>query len=79
MARCPPTPELSSTLQLDHAAIFLLIAGTNTPLALLGLPRAAAIRLLTTVWTGALVGMLQPVVLPAAPRSLKTSIYVLLG
>eukprot|EP00887_Chlorella_sp_A99_P002272 scaffold10.g2272.t1 len=66
-------------LALDHAAIFLLIAGTNTPLALLGLPWIDAFRLLTVVWSGALVGMLQPVLLPAAPKAIKACIYVALG
>lgn len=65
--------------KLDHAAIFLLIAGTNTPLALLGLPWIDAFRLLTVVWSGALVGMLQPVLLPAAPKAIKACIYVALG
>ncbi|HZB53551.1 MAG TPA: hemolysin III family protein, partial [Reyranella sp.] len=42
--------------RLDHAAIFVMIAGTYTPLAL-RLPAGWAVGLTTGVWTAALVGV----------------------
>lgn len=43
--------------RLDHSNIFLLIAGTYTPFALLLLNREQAVVLLCTVWGGALLGV----------------------
>lgn len=44
-------------LVADHAAIFALIAGTYTALAMRSLPAAAAAPLLTGIWLAALLGM----------------------
>jgi hemolysin III len=64
--------------RLDHSAIFLLIAGTYTPLAvLLGDPRGDL--LLGIVWAGAALGVLRAVLWPRAPRRLAVGLYVLLG
>jgi len=42
---------------LDHATIFVLIAGTYTPFCLLVLHGAATIVVLAIVWTGAAIGI----------------------
>ena len=42
--------------RLDHAAIYLLIAGTYTPLCVLGLPTAVGAPVLVMIWSGALIG-----------------------
>ena len=44
--------------RLDHATIFLLIAGTYTPFCLLALDGTASLVLLVVVWTGAIAGIL---------------------
>lgn len=63
--------------RLDHAAIYFLIAGSHTPVCLLGLPRRVGVPLLCVVWVGALVGAgLQ--MTKRAPRFAK-SLYMLLG
>ncbi len=64
--------------RLDHAAIFVLIAGTYTPLCL-GLPLAEAATLRTFVWTGALLGVLQSMLWVTAPKPLIAVLYVALG
>ncbi len=64
--------------RVDHAAIFLLIAGTYTPLCLLLGGRAGAF-LLAAVWGGALLGIVRCVLWVDAPRWLGAAIYVLLG
>lgn len=65
--------------RLDHTNIFLIIAGTYTPLAALLLPTPTARTLLIVVWSGALAGLLARVFWLGAPRWLYTPIYVALG
>jgi len=65
--------------RLDHGNIFLVIAGTYTPFAILLLAPSDARLLLTIVWIGALVGVLFRVLWVEAPRWLYTPAYVALG
>jgi hemolysin III len=64
--------------RLDHAAIFMLIAGTYTPFCLL-LPPETGRPLLVGVWTGAVAGMLLSVLWPMAPKWLMALLTVGLG
>ncbi|HET7474625.1 MAG TPA: hemolysin III family protein [Dermatophilaceae bacterium] len=74
------SPRLQGVLKrLDHANIFLIIAGTYTPFALLLLPSAQSRTLLLIAWAGALAGVLFRVVWVHAPRWLYTPCYVALG
>lgn len=63
----------------DHSAIFLLIAGTYTPVALLALPPAIGTKMLTLVWAGALAGIAQSLLWVTAPRALVVMLYLSLG
>lgn len=65
--------------RIDHANIFLLIAGTYTPLSLMLLPPGKAAVLLALVWTGALAGVIFRVFWIGAPRALYVALYVVLG
>ncbi len=65
--------------RLDHSNIFLIIAGTYTPLALLLLDPPTARLLLWVVWVGAVLGLTGRVLWLGAPRWLYTPIYVALG
>ncbi|MHA6693096.1 PAQR family membrane homeostasis protein TrhA [Homoserinimonas sp. A520] len=65
--------------RLDHANIFLLIAGSYTPITVLSLPQEKAVLLLCLVWGGALVGIGFRVFWIGAPRWLYVPLYVLLG
>ncbi len=65
--------------RFDHANIFILIAGTYTPFSLLLLEGTAQLVLLTTVWTGAVLGVLFRVFWTDAPRWLFVPIYMALG
>ncbi|HET6654084.1 MAG TPA: hemolysin III family protein [Nocardioides sp.] len=65
--------------RFDHANIFLLIAGTYTPFSLLLLEGRNQVILLSTVWTGAILGVLFRVFWADAPRWLYTPIYIALG
>lgn len=65
--------------RLDHANIFLVIAGTYTPLAVLLLPPSTARLLLWIVWGGAILGILMRVFWLGAPRWVYVPVYVALG
>ena len=65
--------------RLDHSMIFVLIAGTYTPLALLVLDGTLANAILIVVWAGALGGTVLNLVWITAPRWLIASVYVALG
>ena len=65
--------------RLDHASIFLLIAGSYTPFTLLLLTGAQRVTLLAIVWGGAVLGMAFRVLWSSAPRWLYTPIYIALG
>ena len=74
------SPRVSGVLRrMYHTNIFLIIAGTYTPLAVLLLPYGTARTLLLVVWTGALVGLLMRIFWLGAPRWLYVPIYVALG
>jgi len=65
--------------RLDHSMIFLLIAGTYTPFALLALDGTLATVILAVVWGGALGGILLKLVWIDAPKLLVAMVYVALG
>lgn len=64
--------------RIDHSAIFLLIAGTYTPLGLL-LGPGLGHWLLALVWVGAGAGIVVVVWLTGTPKPVRASLYVLLG
>ena len=63
----------------DHSMIFLFIAGSYTPFALLALPEHSGMTLLWIVWGGALAGVALKMLWPSAPRWLGVPLYILLG
>ncbi|WP_092915248.1 PAQR family membrane homeostasis protein TrhA [Agrococcus baldri] len=65
--------------RLDHANIFLLIAGSYTPIAMLTLPSPTDWILLAVIWGGALLGIAFRVFWLGAPRWLYVPIYLALG
>lgn len=65
--------------RLDHATIFVFIAGTYTPVCLLAIGGSTGARLLALVWCGAALGALQAVFWVRAPRGVTAALYVALG
>ncbi|HEX4057520.1 MAG TPA: hemolysin III family protein [Galbitalea sp.] len=65
--------------RFDHANIFLLIAGSYTPLTVLCLPQPKQTILLSVIWGGAGLGMLFRIFFIRAPRWLYVPLYILLG
>ena len=65
--------------RIDHANIFLLIAGTYTPIAVLALPPSQGILLLSLVWAGTILGIAFRVFWIGAPRWLYVLLYLVLS
>ena len=63
----------------DHAMIFLFVAGTYTPVCVLGIGGAAGTRMLVLVWVGAALGALRALLWVRAPRVVAAALYVALG
>jgi hemolysin III len=73
-------PRATAVLRrLDHANIYLLIAGSYTPFAVLALRGDTRVAVLVCVWVGALAGVTFRVSWVSAPPWLFTPFYVLLG
>jgi hemolysin III len=73
-------PAIRGRLQrLDHAMIFVLIAGSYTPITLLALQPAWGITLLVTVWTVAVVGVTLALLHFGALRRAGGYMYIGLG
>lgn len=65
--------------KIDHCMIYVLIAGTYTPLCLLTLKGGLGTALLIAIWGLAAGGIILKLVWFHAPRWLSTSFYLLLG
>jgi hemolysin III len=65
--------------RFDHANIYLIIAGTYTPFAVLALDGGVRIAVLATVWTGAVAGVVFRTTWIGAPRALYVTLYIVLG
>jgi hemolysin III len=73
-------PRWKSILRrFDHTNIFLIIAGTYTPISVVLLPHREAVLLLSLVWTGAIVGICVRMFWLAAPRWVYVPCYIALG
>jgi hemolysin III len=65
--------------RVDHAGVYLLIAGTYTPVGLLALSGAWRVSVLAVVWTGAAAAIVLKFVWVEAPKWLAAAIGIALG
>jgi hemolysin III len=65
--------------RMDHANIYVFIAATYTPLALLLLTGTSRVLLLSLIWASAIGGLLFRMFWLTAPRWLYTALYVMMG
>jgi hemolysin III len=65
--------------RLDHSMIFLLIAGTVTPFALLNLTGTWSTAILVAVWAGAIIGVTVEVLWTTSPKWVSAILYVAVG
>ena len=74
------TPRVRGLMQrVDHAMIFVLIAGSYTPVTLLAMQPAWGITLLAVVWTVAVVGVTLALTRFGALRRVGGFMYIALG
>ncbi|WP_353647235.1 hemolysin III family protein [Mycobacterium sp. IS-1742] len=66
-------------MRLDHSVIFVFIAATYTPFAVLALPPDIGLRALIIVWTGAAAGVALKMMWPSSPRWVGVPLYLMLG
>jgi hemolysin III len=73
-------PKLKEVLRrLDHAAIFLMIAGTYTPFILIKMQTPWGFGLLAVVWTMAAIGIAIKLFAPRFLDGLSTALYLVQG
>jgi hemolysin III len=65
--------------KLDHAGVYLLIAGTYTPVALCVFSRAWAVSVLAVVWSGVAIAILMKVCWLGVPKRVSAAIGIGLG
>lgn len=65
--------------RIDHVMIYVLIAGSYTPVCLIVLGGRLGMTLLITVWALAALGVYQKIVWMHAPRWLSTALYLGMG
>jgi hemolysin III len=74
------SPTVKAVLRrIDHSNIYLFVAGTYTPLAVILLSGTSQIVLLSLIWGLALAGVLFRTLWLSAPRRLYTAMYVVMG
>jgi hemolysin III len=77
---CPYSKSFKNLLRkVDHSMIYVLIAGTYTPLCFGFMPTANAIRFLSFIWIVTAIGILSKIFWLNAPRTLYTILYLLMG
>jgi hemolysin III len=73
-------PRLKEWLRrFDHAAIFLMIAGTYTPFVLIQMNTPFGLSLLAVVWTIAAIGIVLQLFAPRYLRGLSVALYLVQG
>ncbi|NLD18969.1 MAG: hemolysin III family protein [Clostridiales bacterium] len=74
-----PTETIKRLRKLDHSMIYVLIAGTYTPLLFNILPEPKNMVLVAVIWGLALAGIVMKLCWIEAPRWLGTTLYILMG
>jgi hemolysin III len=63
----------------DHCGIYLMIAGTFTPVGVLALNETSCIKLLSTIWAVAIIGILQSIFFVNLPKMISSALYLVAG
>ena len=76
----PWSAEWKTRLQrVDHSMIFLLVAGTFTPIAIAAIDGTVLVVVLCLLWTTALAGIVLKVFLPNVKTSLSVTLQLVMG
>lgn len=65
--------------RLDHAMIFIFIAGTATPVCLLKFPQETSTLLLLMFWICATIGIIKEIIWSKCPRWISVIFYLIIG
>ena len=65
--------------RLDHSAIFIMIAGSYTPVALIGVPGKLGTTMMVLEWSMALIGVVATVIFGGGPSWLRLTLYLAMG
>ena len=65
--------------KLDHMMIFVLIAGTYTPICIIALPQPVGMQLFTLVWGIALLGIVVKMIWVTCPKWFSSLLYISMG
>lgn len=75
-----PHPRAKARLKVfDHCAIYLLIAGTYTPVTLVALRHSLGWWLFAAIWTLAMIGVIFKLFFTGRFKKLSTLIYIAMG
>lgn len=74
-----PPERIKKLRKLDHTMIFVLIAGTYTPIITLTFPPTKAMIYMIVMWGVTVLGLIMKLVWLQAPRWLYTLLYVAMG
>ncbi|KIR02994.1 putative membrane protein hemolysin III [Lachnospiraceae bacterium TWA4] len=74
-----PDKQLKIFKKIDHFMIFILIAGSYTPICLITLPKPMGYYLLAIVWSVALIGILIKAFWIMCPKWFSSIIYIAMG
>ncbi len=72
-------PHYMLIRRIDHAAIFGLIAGSATPICLIGIKGQPGKELMILVWIVAFFGMVIAIFWPRAPKWVRAVLYISAG
>ncbi len=65
--------------KIDHMMIYILIAGSYSPICLVGLANKTGLILFTVIWALALIGIFQAIFFIHAPKWVNSIIYIAMG
>ena len=72
-------PQRAAWKKIDHMGIYLMIAGTFTPVALLALNSNSGNKLLLIIWSIAFIGILQSSIFVNFPKLVNAAFYLAMG
>lgn len=65
--------------KLDHSAIYIMIAGTCTPITMLAMEEPSSTTLLVSIWVIAAFGLIQSIFFVNLPKYINAIIYIIMG
>ena len=74
-----PAPKIKIFRKIDHSAIFILIAGSYTPVCLLILPHKLGYPMLIAIWSLAVIGIAVKILWITCPKWFSSVVYIAMG